>query len=101
MRSRWIAILFALFFLVFLVDAFRRFNTPLLDPELFLLESKLIYIILSSVGLGALLLFLLVAVAPAIWSRQEGRRNAALAVLREFGKIISATAAAMRRNGHR
>jgi hypothetical protein len=47
------------------------------------------------------LLFLLVAVAPAIWSPQEGRRNAALAVLREFGKIISATAAAMRRNGHR
>ena len=71
MRSRWIAILFALFFLVFLVDAFRRFNTPLLDPQLFQLESKLIYIILSSVGLGALLLFLLVAFFP------PGSRNEA------------------------
>ena len=64
MRSRWIAVLFALFFLVFLIDAFRRLNVPLLDPQLFQFESKLIYIILSSIGFGALLLFLLVAFFP-------------------------------------
>ena len=64
MRSRWIAVLFAIFFLIILVDAFRRFDTPLLDPRIFPLDSKLIYIILSSIGFGALLLFLLVALFP-------------------------------------
>jgi lipopolysaccharide biosynthesis regulator YciM len=64
MRSKWIAILFALFFLIVLIDSFRRVNAPLWNPQLFQLESKLIYIILSSAGLGALLLFLLVAFFP-------------------------------------
>ena len=64
MKSRWIAVLFFLLFAVFVVDASRRHSAALLDPQFFQLESKLIYLILSSIAVGALLLFLLVAFFP-------------------------------------
>lgn len=73
MRSRWIAVFFVLLFIVFLIDVSRRLGAPLFDPQFFQVESKLIYVILSSVALGALLLFLLIAFFPP-WSRDQGQQ---------------------------
>lgn len=71
MKSRWIAVLFILLFFVFLIDALSGVDLPLFNPSSFQLDSKLIYIVLSSAGIGALLLFLLIAFFPPR-SRQPG-----------------------------
>ena len=73
MRNRWIGILFTLLFLIFLVTATRRLGAPFLDSRLFQLESKLLYIVLSSVAFGALLLFLLVTFFPPWTKKLEAR----------------------------
>ncbi|MCI0415939.1 tetratricopeptide repeat protein [bacterium] len=69
MRNRWIGILFTLLFLIFLITAARRLGAPFLDSHLFQLESKLLYIVLTSIAFGALLLFLLVTFFPP-WTKK-------------------------------
>src|SRR5687767_12980056 len=86
MKSRWIAVLFILLFLIFLIVVSRRLGAPLLNLQLFQLESKLIYIILSSVALGALLLFLLVALFPP-WSRDRQEHRGAVPVVKATRKM--------------
>jgi len=71
MRSRWIGIVFTLLFLTFLIFAARRIAAPFLDVHLFQLETKLIYIILSSVAFGGLLLFLLLIFFPPRSSQES------------------------------
>lgn len=73
MRNRWIGILFTLLFLIFLVFATRQLGAPFLDSRLFQLESKLLYVVLSSVVVGALLLFLLVTFFPPWTKKLEAR----------------------------
>ena len=74
MRSRWIGAIFGLLFLVLLITTVQRLGPSLLDPHFFHLESKLIYIIVSSVGVGALLLFVLVTFFPPwLRNREQGR----------------------------
>ena len=73
MRNRWIGILFTLLFLIFLVSATRQLGAPFLDSRLFQLESKLLYVVLSSVAVGALLLFLLVTFFPPWTKKLEAR----------------------------
>ncbi len=69
MKNRWIGILFTLLFLIFLVSAARQLGAPFLDSRLFQLESKLLYVVLTSVAFGALLLFLLVTFFPP-WTKK-------------------------------
>src|SRR5688572_23783718 len=76
MKSRWIAVLFGLLFLILLINAARQVGASLLDPQFFKFESKLIYVIVISVSLGALLLFLLVTFFPPWLRGRHGGPNA-------------------------
>jgi tetratricopeptide (TPR) repeat protein len=72
--------------LIFLFDVSSRLGASWLDPHTFQLESKLIYLILSAVALGALLLFLLVSLFP-VRSRTHGVQLDPMAGRRPVRKI--------------
>jgi tetratricopeptide (TPR) repeat protein len=74
MKDRFPAALLLLLSLFLLVLISLRFGTPPTDLQFFQLESKLLYVIVSSLALGALLMFVLISLTfrvPAIKQERQ------------------------------
>ena len=78
MKGRVALLAVTLFVLLLLVSSSARLGTRPTDFHFFQLESKLIYIILTSLTLGALVMFLLVSFSPARIHKQVSGKPAEL-----------------------